>query len=323
MKYFIYITLALVLFTSCKTESEEDPVTTLEVRIQDQDGSSITGAVQVYLFTSLSDFTTSVVNEVATNYVAEVTSSGGTATFSNLDPTVTYYVYVYYYEDFALNNYFSQFEIRNLLQADKTTVAVIRLEPYKIANIGFYSQASLNLVGDPIEIYFGLDRIHVGTLEGPILSTSPASIDDAGVVKVLYQNEGTHNWEATGANGCHWQGQVTVTTNASDATFTSIELEACQNGVYALWSGTTNLDNAGDKIVVILGNADTVGYITSPRSSVPNSCSDDGLLLISRPAGTYTYQAYSENGLCSWQEDFTIVADDCSTVDNEELSGCN
>lgn len=323
MKYIIYIALALFFITSCKPEEEEAPVTSMEVKILDDEGAFITDPVNVYLFTVESSFISSVTNESPSGYIAESISIGGSVTFENLDPATPYFVYIYYDgKGYALNNYFTQYKIQNFLQVDKKTIAVIQLTPYKIANIGFYSTSALNLNGKPVKIYFGSDRNSIGTLTS-ISPTIPSSIDDLGVVKVLYQNEGLHNWSATGANGCHWQGQVNVSTNASGPTFVPVLLDGCNNGIYAFWTTAANLTNSGGNIRVVFDNVDEVGTITTSRSSTPNTCKDSGILLVSRPPGTYPYHAYSANGLCSWQGSITIGSDDCSVVLSKELKGCN
>ena len=100
MRFFIYIALGLLLFSSCKKEEEEAPVTSLEVRVLDQDGIRITAAVEVFLFTDLTSFNNSVTNELASGFIQSATTSGGAVTFSDLDATTTYYVYIYYFKDF-------------------------------------------------------------------------------------------------------------------------------------------------------------------------------------------------------------------------------
>lgn len=325
MKRFLYILSAFILFIGCNPEEEEPPVTSLEVRILDEEGNSINDEIEVYLFNDLNAFNNSVTSELASGFVYSTkSSSSGIALLEGLDADETYYVYIYYEgKGFPLNNYFSQFLIKNTLQVDKKTVVQIKLTPYNVANIGFYSLSTLNLSGDPIKIYFGDQTTTIGELTD-IAASEPTSVDDLGVVKVLYQNPGLYNWSATGANGCNWQGQVDVATSKGTQAFIPVELKACNNGVYAFWSSQTNLDAAGGEILVVLDNVDTVGYITESSSSVPNTCNDDGVLLISRPKNkTYSYHAYSKNKSCSWQGSFNISSEVCETVDQSELTGCN
>lgn len=324
MKYFIYIALTFAFFSSCKPEKEEAPTTSLEVRVLDEDGTILTDEVKVYLFINEAAFTSSVLNEQASGFFADATSSGGSVSFSGLDFSTPYFVYIYYDgKNYPLNNYFSQYQIKNLLQADRKTIVQIQLTPYNIANIGFYTTSSLNLKGDPIKLYFDTDPNSIGTLES-ISDVIPTSENDPGVVKVLYQDKGVHTWFATGANGCHWQGQINITdTNKTRPFFQAIPLEACDNGVFSFWSGTSNLANAGGEIVVVLDNLDTVGYINSARSTAPNSCNEEGFLLVSRPLGMYSYHAYAKNGNCAWQGLIDISDNDCATIDHREFKDCN
>ena len=312
-----------------KQEDEEDPITSMEIRIQDQDGVSITDAINVYLYTDLVQYNTAKSNEnvLGTSFYTSGISMSGSVTFDNVDPSLTYYVFIKYNNNgYDLTNYFSQYEIKNTLQADKKTVLLIKLEPYKIANIGFYSLAAENLKGDPIKIYFGDEPNSVGTIELPLLTSIPTDIDDAGVVKVLYQNQGVYNWSATGASGCHWQGTVNVTTNSTSVTFIRVPLNGCNNGIYSFWSNADDLSKAGGSILVVLDNVDTVGYINSSRESAPNDCNDPGQLVISRPKSStvpYRYHAYSKNKNCSWNGEFTMITEDCTVIPNKELKGCD
>ena len=114
VKYFTYLALALFVFTSCKQEDEEDPITSMEIRIQDQDGVSITDAINVYLYTDLVQYNTAKSNENVhgTSFYTSGISLSGSVTFDNVDPSLTYFVFIKYNSNgYDLTNYFSQYEI--------------------------------------------------------------------------------------------------------------------------------------------------------------------------------------------------------------------
>lgn len=305
--YYIAVLFLLLgsVFVACKKTELEPEATTLVVKVKDDLGNDIVkNSLTVFLFDDSTAFRKAWQNDDFSGVTYSTLLTGGAATFSDIDPDKNYWVYIDYFntQGAQINNFFTQNTLKNLLENGTTTTVVIQLTPYKTGNIAFYSTEVANQDDLLIDVFF--DGVSVGTINNLSAST-PSSLTDPNVVKVLYQQPGDHSYYAVGNNGCVWQGVVNVKSGTND--FSTVNLTGCEFGYLNFWIKGTNLQAYGN-IDVVFNDDDNVGTLSVSREATPTNCEKVNVLQVARPAGKYVVHAYAKNKQCVWVQTVDVKA---------------
>lgn len=313
------VLLSVVLFACKKTELNPDS-TTLVLKVRDDLGEVIPGNnVQVYVFNDSTDFRNAWQSGILGTAIYNGLLQNSEVTFTDLDHMQKYWILIEYEKDVngssvTLNNFFTQHELKNLLEEGAITTIRIDLSPFDTGNIAFYSTEIANQDNLSVEIFF--DNVWVGTIDN-LSSTAPTSVTDPNVLPVLYQTAGTHNFEAIGSNGCVWQGTVDIQAGVS---FTAYNLPACDQGQINFWTPQSELIAHGN-LTITLNDQDGVGQLTVGRATAPSNCEVGAdILTVVRPTGKYVVHATSADGNCVWVKTLDLK-EDCQNIPIE-FSGC-
>jgi len=287
--------------------------TDLELYVVDIDSVNISSG-KAYLFSSNEDYLSAITTGDFSSALDSVKLENGKAVFSNLNETTSYYVLVSTVQNgVEMNNYFSNYHIKNALTKDAITKILVKLTPYNVANLYFWTDIAN---AENLNISFEFDDQEVRTIT-KIRTSAPTSTDTANAIGILYQTSGTYKWKASGSNGCYWEGELTFDAlkNKNDVV---VKLEDCKNGSVVFWSNISN----NPLTISIEGDASKTKVLNTTRSVAPTSCSDLNAVSFTLPLGNYIYKASDKNNSCFWEGKFSVSASGCSTPTVIEIKNC-
>lgn len=303
----VYVLFIVAMISSCSSKTkEETPVKTiLKINIYDDNNVVLWEDEVVYLFSDEAAYLSSLEKKSPIGFDYETTSSGGIAVFEDVNFGVKYYIYISHEkEDYAINNFFENKRLRNGLLEGTTTTINVKLLPFNVGRLAFWSKSTNDFQFDIQVVFDGesIGNVNVGK------STTPTSVNDANVLPIFYQEAGDYSWYAKGANGCYWEGSLSV----KEETFYPIELAECSMGKIVFEAG--NLLGTYSEIKIILGQNDDLGSLTS-TNSIQGACGKG--LEVARALGEYNYQAVYDDACVEFGR--VSIAEDCQKV---ILKGC-
>lgn len=300
--------IAIGALYSCSSNKKEEVAakTILKIQVYDNEDALFLEDEEAYLFSDEEAYLSSLANKQPFGYDFETIIEGGLATFGNVNPDVRYYIYIHHEKgDYGINNFFENNRLRNGLLIGTTTTVKVKLLPFNVGRLAFWTKSS-NEFQLGIEVVF--DNESIGSVAIGKAAV-PTSVNDPNVLPIFYQEVGDYNWYAKGANGCYWEGSVSV----AEETFYPIELESCSMSK-VVFTGGSLLSNY-TSIEVILGQNDVLGTLTSASAQV-GACGTG--LEVARAKGTYHYQVLYDDVCVEIGE--LILAEDCQKV---QLKGCD
>lgn len=305
--------VSIVLFATCKKTDPPVYSTDLQLFVVDLDSADVSSG-KAYLFASNEDYLNAVTNGDFGKALDSLSFNDGKATFSNLNETTSYYVLVTTVKNgVEMNNYFSNYHIKNELTKDAITKVLVKLTPYNVANMFFWADAGN---AENLDILFEFDDQEARTIT-TIRTTAPSSTDSVGSVGILFQKSGTYKWKASGSNGCYWEGEVTFDALKSKNDVV-VKLEDCKNGRVLFWSKMNN----NPVTITIEGDNGSAKSLSTSRTTAPTTCTDINAISYSLPLGNYVYKATDKNNACFWEGKFSINTSGCSSPVVIEIVDC-
>ena len=318
-KKILYSLLTFIVLLSSKKDEEliYGQGTTLKIEIKDEKGVIIEDEIIVYLYTDENIYLNDLANKKPINSVYQTTSAAlGLAVFENIGASEIYYIYINYEgKAYTLNNFYGQHTLENPLLADATTSLSIKLEPFEVGKVAFWST---DLINGEIEVFIG-DSL-IGTVNSAS-TNPPTDINDKNALPVFYQTNGTYTIQAKAKNGCFWSQTITVTED----NLTNVELSPCAAGSVMFWATPNVLATNEQLIVYINEEVNESGKLVNGRNSPPTTCdfTASDYLTIERPvldqADSYVYKVTSKNSGCVWVGTFEVTKGCGKSI---ELTNC-
>jgi hypothetical protein len=297
----VLVILSLILFNSCKKESDVYPdEATIIFQVNDDLGMRIYGA-NVYLFDNYQAYLNGVGNNTSSAIDSAMSASSGVS--FKLEAGKNYWVLVTFFDPvrlLKLSNVGSSAQLDKLTKGSVVN-ATIFIGPNN-ANVSFWSDNS-NLF--PIAIHF---NGQIDSLYNP-LSFAPTVPTDTNAMNYNVA-KGTYPYYAVGKNGCVWAGSLKL----SNGTFAPVQFNTCNSGIVHFYTPQTSRPSIFPSTVV-LDIFDNAGTVNGPMTTY--SCTSGpsaNVLSISRPAGTYTYAIRTADSACTFTGSFTITPNSCQLI---------
>lgn len=308
--YFVLLVMVMFLLMSCpESEAPTYTPTGVHLTIYDDQDSLLPGNVPLYLYDSESLYNEDKSLGEFSHGTLYVTNDSGVVDISGIDYDQDYYFVVTYRDRkrfVDLDNFDTDYLVSSEVIFENTeSMFAVYLEQSKSA-VTFYIE---DFDDDQFPIILKLDGDSIGSL----------SVNASGVPTVPFEEGVTYKlsqsgqWTATSSLGCFWYGDVEIDGTAS---FTSIDLGACETGGVTFYSNDTVSANYPYR--VYLDENDNLGTFDSPGT--PQYCFDGSYgISVSRSPGDYSYRAVSANGQCILSGIATFTLDSCTFV---ELESC-
>jgi hypothetical protein len=326
-----FLLLGLVLFT-CNKKKEGDCIysdnqSKLLINIVDNHGNKVDSA-KITIFDSYQNYLKAVASKNDPRYALDSVYSQDTkAVKLMIDPYKDHWILATLY-DTTQQKYLSS-EINtsmlNKLQSCSDYHLTILIEPVG-ANVAFWTPSGINL---PIKIQFNnsIDSLIDST------ATAPTDVATPAIPKQLIfpVKAGTYQYQASSAQGCSWQGEITVT----DGQYLPVRLEPCQRALVAFYFNISSaIPTPKQTIEVYIDNNPTpVGTLTNPYSGIlSSSCpaapsTNNVLFVYLEPGVSHFYKCVSAPGTngtpCVWPGTTPVLTPDCLNAPIYLGPGCN
>jgi hypothetical protein len=326
MKKIIKNLLSLILLAllwSCQSETTIiEPPTELQVTVRDDANNTISNAT-VALFDNYATFITQ--NKTFGTAGAKVATSdeNGLVIFDSLNPDSKYYIMAFtidstkfrsYGYDIYNDNSFTGFEFIRPLNKSSITRATVRLRPAE-AIVSFYANNS-NSDALPIKVYIETDSIATLTeiKDSSQIDINPANLpfNNGFVTRKIRLGVEPTPLRFVNAIECNNIQKLNLVAGE----FNKVNVNQCNAGVVAFYTGTNNKANL--PISVVINNAIKVGSINNTFATEPTNFRTANTLNYVLEPGTYSYVAKSAD--CIWTGDFTISVNQYTPV---KLERCN
>jgi hypothetical protein len=302
--FSLFIVCMILLFDSCKKESDLYPDNaTINFKVYDDQQKQVSGA-KVYLFDNYQSYLNSIPYNGSGGYAIDSAISSTAAVTFTLKPETNYWVLVTY-DDVVRNLKLTNSGISSQLDkfAKGSVInANISIGPF-YANLSFWTDAGNNL---PIKVHFNGQVLDITSNS---LISAPASPGNPNALNFQVP-PGIYPYYAVGVNNCVWTGSLKITGGS----FTPVQLNQCKRGVISFFNPQAATTGTYP-INVVLDNFDNVGDVVGSKASfICGDPVDPNVLTFSRDMGTYTYVAKTSDSRCVWTGSFTISSDTCIVV---------